>query len=154
MRHLFCVENIDRWCSNWPLGAKMCFFDPKFEYLGPKVNYLFWNRDFCQQGISPVCPGLQLFHLDHPPKNFCFWARGHFRGSPLCLALLGHFHFRGISTLNFGPFSTKLGGTVQAVMKMTQNDNGPGLGRNYGDHCSPVGLASCKSIPQGPQSLL
>ena len=29
MRHLFRVENIDRWGSNWPLGAKMCFFDPK-----------------------------------------------------------------------------------------------------------------------------
>ena len=77
-----------------------------------------------------------------------------FRGSPPFLALSGHSHVRGISTLNFGPFSTKLGGTVQAVMKMTQNDNGPGLGRNYGDHCSPVGLASCKSIPQGPHSLL
>ena len=77
-----------------------------------------------------------------------------FRGSPLFLALLGHSHFRGISTLNFGPLSTKIGGTVQAVMKMTQNDNGPGLGRNYGDHCSPVGLASCKAIPQGPHSLL
>ena len=35
-----------------------------------------------------------------------------------------------ISTLDFGPFSTKLGGTVQAIKKMTQNDNGPGLGRN------------------------
>ena len=38
-----------------------------------------------------------------------------------------------ISTLNFGPFSTKLGGTVRAIKKMTQNDNIPGLGRNYGE---------------------
>ena len=38
-----------------------------------------------------------------------------------------------ISTLNFGPSSTKLGGTVQAIKKMTQNDNGPGPGRNYGE---------------------
>ena len=42
-------------------------------------------------------------------------------------------HDRGIGTLNFGPFSTKLGGTVQAIKKMTQKDNGPGLGRNYGE---------------------
>ena len=26
-----------------------------------------------------------------------------------------------------------LGGTVQAIKKMTQNDNGPGPGRNYGE---------------------
>ena len=29
-----------------------------------------------------------------------------------------------ISILNFGPFSMKLGGTVWAIKKMTQNDNG------------------------------
>ena len=34
---------------------------------------------------------------------------------------------------NFGPFSTKLGGTVWAIKKMTQNDYGPGPGRNYGE---------------------
>ena len=56
-----------------------------------------------------------------------------FGGSPLFLALLGHSHVRGISTLNFGPISTKLGGTVRAIKKMTQNDNGPGLGWNYGE---------------------
>ena len=27
----------------------------------------------------------------------------------------------------------KLGGTVQAIKKMTQNDNRPGPGRNYGE---------------------
>ena len=47
-----------------------------------------------------------------------------FWGSPLFLALSGHSHVRGISTLNFGPISTKLGGTVRAIKKMTQNDNG------------------------------
>ena len=56
-----------------------------------------------------------------------------FRGSTLFLALSGHSHIRGISTLNFGLFSTKLGGTVRAIKKMTQNDNGPSLGRNYGE---------------------
>ena len=38
-----------------------------------------------------------------------------FRGSSLFLAVSGHSHFRGISTLNFGQFSTKLDGTVRAI---------------------------------------
>ena len=56
-----------------------------------------------------------------------------FWGSPLFLAVLGLCHDRGIGTLNFGPISTKLGGTVRAIKKMTQKDNGPGPGRNYGE---------------------
>ena len=40
IRHLFCVEIIDQFGSNWPLGAKMCFLTQKFGYLGPKVNFL------------------------------------------------------------------------------------------------------------------
>ena len=54
-----------------------------------------------------------------------------FWGSPLILAVFGHSHVRGVPTLNFGPITTKLGGTVRAIKKMTQNDNGPGPGRNY-----------------------
>ena len=38
-----------------------------------------------------------------------------------------------ISSVNFGPSSTKLGGNVRAIKKMTQKDNGPGLGQNYGE---------------------
>ena len=49
------------------------------------------------------------------------------------LAVLGLFHDKGISTLNFGLFSTKLGGTIRAIKKMTQKDNGPSPGRNYGE---------------------
>ena len=44
----FRVENIDRWVSNWTLGAKMCFLTPKFGYLGPKVSFFYSDRDFCQ----------------------------------------------------------------------------------------------------------
>ena len=94
---------------------------------------MYNDRDFCQQSISQVYPGLQLSHSDQPEKNFRFRAKGHFRGSPLFLAILGLCHFRGISTLSFGPISTKLGGTVRAIEKMTQNDNRPGLGWNYGE---------------------
>ena len=49
------------------------------------------------------------------------------------MALLGHSHVRGRGTLNFGHISTKLGGTVRAIKKMTQKDNKPGPGRNYGE---------------------
>ena len=56
-----------------------------------------------------------------------------FLGSPLFLAVLGLWHDRGATTLNFGPISTKLGGTVRVIKKMTQKDNGPGPGRNYGE---------------------
>ena len=66
-------------------------------------------------------------------KKFRFPSNGSFFGLTPDLALLGHSHFGGISTLNFGPFSWKLGGTVRAIKKMTQNDNRPGLGRNYGE---------------------
>ena len=56
-----------------------------------------------------------------------------FWGSPLFLAVFGHSHFRGATTLNFGPISTKLGGTIRAIKKMTQKDNGPCPGWNYGE---------------------
>ena len=42
MRHLFRVEKIDRWGSNWPLGAKMCFFDPKIWIFGAKSVSFVW----------------------------------------------------------------------------------------------------------------
>ena len=76
----FCVEKIDRWGSNWPLGTKKCFFDPKIWIFGAKSQFLYGNREFCQQGISPVYSGLQLSHSDHPQKKFRFRARGHFLG--------------------------------------------------------------------------
>ena len=56
-----------------------------------------------------------------------------FWGSPLFLAVFGHRRIRGATTLNFGPISTKLGGIVWVIKKMTQKDNGPGPGRNYGE---------------------
>ena len=71
-------------------------------YLGQKwVNFLYGNRNFCQQSISPVCLGLQFSHSDHPEKNFRYRA----------FFLLGLCRFISkLSTLNFEPFSTKLGG--------------------------------------------
>ena len=119
MRHLFRVKNIDHWGSNWPLGAKMCFFlTQKFGYLVQKVNFLYGNRDFWQRGISPVCPGLQLSHSDNPEKKIVFELWVIFWGSPQFLANPGLCHFRIIIILNFGLSSTKLGWTVQAIKKL------------------------------------
>ena len=121
MRHLFCLENIDRWGSNWFLGAKMYFFDPKIWIFGAKSHFFVWyyrlNRVFCQQGISQVYPGLHVYHLDQPKKISVSKLGVIFRGSPLFLDGLGLCHDRGLSTLNFGPCSTKLGGTVRAIKK-------------------------------------
>ena len=52
-----------------------------------------------------------------PKKNSISKLGVIFRGSPPFLALSGHSHVRGISTLNFGPFSTKLSGTVRTIKK-------------------------------------
>ena len=105
---------------------KLCHFDTKFGYLGPKVIFLSMEQ------ITTITRAT-TFHWDHPQKisvselGVIFW------GLPLFLAVLGLWHDRGATTLNFGPISTKLGGTVRAIKKMTQKDNGPCLGRNYGE---------------------
>ena len=52
-------------------------------YLGQKVNLLYGNHNFCQQGISQVYPGLQLSHSDHP-KKFPFPSYGSFFGAHPC----------------------------------------------------------------------
>ena len=79
-------------------------------------------------------PGVTTFPSEPPPKKFPFPSYGSFFGAHPCfLAVFGHSHFRGATTLNFGPISMKLGGIVRAIKKMTQKDNGPGPGRNYGE---------------------
>ena len=114
-------------------GRKCAILTQKFGNLWPKFIFLFWNHDFCQQGISLVHPRVTTFPFGPPRKKFRFRARGHFLGITPVLAIFGHSFFRGATTLNFGPISTKLGGTVRAIKKMTQKDNGPGPGRNHGE---------------------
>ena len=89
--------------------------------------------NFCKQGISPYTWGYN-FPIQSTPQKICvFQVLVIFQGSPLFLAVFGLCHDRGVPTLNFGPISTKLGGTIRAIKKMTQKDNGPGPGRNYGE---------------------
>ena len=55
-----------------------------------------------------------------PKKNSVSELGVTFWGSPLLLAVLGLCHFTIISTLNFGPFSTILGGTVPAIKNVPE----------------------------------
>ena len=64
-RHRFCDEDIDRCGSNWSKGTKCAILTPKFGYFGLNVNFLFWNCDFCQQGILPK----------KNAKIYLFWKR-------------------------------------------------------------------------------
>ena len=62
-----------------------------------------------------------------------------FWGSPLFLALLGLCRIIGISTLNFGPFSTKLGGTVWArVVESEPFSDFPFRARGHFSGLTPV----------------
>ena len=95
MRHLFRVENIDQRGSNWPLGAKMCFFYPKFGYLGPKVNILFSDRNFVDGTNDHYTRGYN-FPIGTTPKKFPFTELGViFWGSPLFWPFLAIRRVRG-----------------------------------------------------------
>ena len=74
-----------------------------------------------------------MFPFDRPEKISVSELWVIFRISPLFLDGSGHSPITCISTLNFGQFSTKLSGTVRAIKEMTQSDNGPGPGQNYGE---------------------
>ena len=91
-------------------------FDPKTWIFGAKSQFfclgiaIFVIRAYHQytQGYN--------FPIQTTPKKISvseLWVI--FLGSPRFLAISGHSHFAIISTLNFGPWSTKLGGTVWAV---------------------------------------
>ena len=73
------------------------------------------NRPTNRALNKPAWPGPNWPKM--PILGVIFW------GSPLFLAVFGHSHIIGATTLNFGPISTKHGGTVRAIKKMTQKDN-------------------------------
>ena len=64
------------------------------------------------------------------------------------LTLFDRYRLLGECTLNFGPRSTKLVGTIRVTKKMTHIDNGPGPGRNYGETAA---FTFCRKVENGPK---
>ena len=126
--------------KHWSVGLKLA---------AGGENVLFWPQNLDIWGQKSIfCLVIAIFvdgTNDHytrgynfpirtTPKKFSVSELGViFWGSPLFLAVFGHSHVRRATTLSFGPISTKLGGIVRTIKKMTQKDNGPGPGRNYGE---------------------
>ena len=111
----------------------MCSFDRKIWILGPKVMFMFRNRNFCQMGIWPVCPGLQISYLDHPEKNSIFRAMGHFSGLTPLFGRFGPFPLRCNKYPYFWTAVNETCWNRPGHRNMTHNDNGPDLGRNHGE---------------------
>ena len=88
MRHLFRVENIDRCGSNFPLGTKMCNFNPKIWIFGAKSQFFVLQSRFLSTGHITSTIGATAFPLGPPRKNFRFRAMGHFPG---LTPVFGHF---------------------------------------------------------------
>ena len=83
---------------------------PSFVEIGPKLRVvapLKWEwQKTAKTGVIP-----KKNSVSEP--GVIFW------GSTLFLAVFGHRRVRGATTLNFGLISTKLGGIVRAIKKMT-----------------------------------
>ena len=110
----------------WP------FFGQKSIFWGDGVKLLVpWFRDFCWQSISPVRLTPKLSHSDHPKKCpfLSYWS--FFGGHPCFWPFWGHFHYTIIG--NLWTLFNETWWDCPGHQKMTQNDNGPGLGRNYGE---------------------
>ena len=87
---------------------KKCNFYPKI-----LLFFVLESRFFIKRAIHPGLPQKNF----RPQKNFCFRGRGHFPGLIPDMVISGQCLIAIISTLNFGPWSMKLGRTVQASKK-------------------------------------
>ena len=92
------------------------------------VITIFVNRAYHQNAR-----GYNIPIWTTPNRNFCFRARGHFlRLTPV----FGRFGLVSLHKYKYPKFWTVFNETLwkrPSQQKMTQNDNGPGLGRNYGE---------------------
>ena len=112
---------------------QICQFWAKFGRAWAKILIINVIAIFVNGAYHKYTQGYN-FPIRTTPKKISVSELGViFRGSPLFLAVSGHSHFRGISALNFGPFSTKLGGTVRAIENDPEGQrtrSGPELRRN------------------------
>ena len=91
---------------------KKCNFDPKILIFGTKSQFFVWKlRLFVKTAYHRYARGYPQKNL-YPQKNSVSILEVIFRGSPRFSAVSGHSQFAIISTLNFGPSSRKLGGTM------------------------------------------
>ena len=97
----FCVDNIDQCGSNWPLRTKVCGSNPKVWIFGTNSQFLFWNCNFCQQGISSLHHGLKLSQSDHPEK-IPFSNYGSFFGAHPCLWSFWAWNYGETAVFTFG----------------------------------------------------
>ena len=95
----------------------------------------FWEKNPFVNGANDHYTRGYNFPIGTTPKKFSVSELGViFWGSPLFLAVFGHWRIRRATTLNFGPISTKLGGIVRAIKKNDpegqRTRSGPELRRN------------------------
>merc|ERR1712012_873302 len=86
--HLFCVENIDRRGSNWPLGTKMCNCYPEIWIFWAKSQFFILEPRFSSTGHNTSTPWATNLPSDPTLKKFHFQAMGHF---PELIPDFGHF---------------------------------------------------------------
>ena len=96
MRHLFCVENIDRCGSLAARDKNVQFWLQNLEIWGQKSIFFGGYLDFCQQG-----PGPQL-SIQTTPKKILFPSYGSFFG---LTSVFGHSPITTISYLNLTVFN-------------------------------------------------
>ena len=118
-------------------------------YATPMKPPFFWLGQAQLNGIiSPPYPEVTLDNFGFlvggrlAARRAVFWPPGRI------LAILGQCPISIISTLNFGPWSTKLGGTIRATKKMTHIDNGHCHSRNYGE---TTVFTFCQKVVFGPK---
>ena len=99
--------------------------------MKPPFFWLGWTQ--LNGIISPLYPEVTLDNFSFLVGGRLAARRSVFLPPGPILAILGQCPIALISTLNFGLWSTKLGGTVQAIKKMNQSDNVLGQGLNYGE---------------------
>ena len=113
-------------------GENVLFWPKNLDIWGQKSIFCIVIAIFVNGAYNHYTRGNSFPIRTTPKKNSVSEQWVIFRDSPQFLALLGLCQFTSISTLNFGQFSTKLGGNVRAIKEMTQNDNRPSPGRNDG----------------------
>merc|ERR1711873_52331 len=93
-------------------GTNVLFCTQNLDILGQKSIFCLVIA-ICFDGANDHYTRGYNFPIGTIPKRFSVSELGViFWGSTLFLAVFGHSHLKGATTLDFGRISTKLGGTV------------------------------------------